>query len=270
MSSSGDRSYSPAFSFYVRDFLAGTLTFSVTEIGAYQLLLLYQWENPSGVPDDATDRARILRSSPREAARLWDRVRAKFVQGVDGGWRNVRLEHEREKQDRYRASQTANAKKGGRPPSHGKPTGYPRDTQAKPEPNPSQTLSSSSSITPLSQRAETMGPPRARHPAQQHGLQTLHRGSHRCHAWCSERICVPDFLHEKFMGALGRQGSEAALRGFYADTVASIPDAQPIDPDPLRFWPPFVAARWPPAPAVGTRTAALQRATADFLSRGES
>jgi len=123
--------------------------------------------------------------------------------------------------------------------------------------------------TPTQQRENALArvPPRPIHPAQRHGLPTLHRGGHHTHAWCSERICVPDFLHDKFRRAIGVQGSDVTLRQFYDETVAGIPDSQPIDSDPLKFWPPFVAARWPPQGASdGTRTAALKRASAEFLA----
>lgn len=104
------------------------------------------------------------------------------------------------------------------------------------------------------------------HPASRHGLPTLHRRGHHTHAFCSERICVPDFLHERFAGAVGI-GSEPLLLGFYAETVERLPAAQSIEPDPLKFWPPLVSARWPPPSAqVSKQTAALARASAGFLA----
>lgn len=104
------------------------------------------------------------------------------------------------------------------------------------------------------------------HPARAHGMQTLHRGSHRGHSWCGERSCVPEFLHERFAKAIGSSTADADLRAFYADTLDSLPESQRIDSDPVKFWQPLVTARWPPQDAtVGTRTAALQRATSEFL-----
>lgn len=105
------------------------------------------------------------------------------------------------------------------------------------------------------------------HPAERHGLQTLHRRGHQSHAFCSERICVPDFQHEKFARALGGGVADGALKAFYAETVESIPFDQPIEPDPLKFWPPYVTARWPPQTAqVSKQSAALARASAGFLA----
>ena len=103
------------------------------------------------------------------------------------------------------------------------------------------------------------------HPART-GMPTLTRGSHRGHSWCGERICVPEFLHERFVKARGGSSADADLRAFYAETLDGLPDSRPIESDPVKFWPPLVSARWPPQDAsVGTRTAALQRATAEFL-----
>jgi hypothetical protein len=108
------------------------------------------------------------------------------------------------------------------------------------------------------------------HPSRKHGLQTLHRTGHQAHSWCSERICVPSFLHERFIGAVGGNSPDLSLKAFYGDTVRDIPDSQPIESDPVKFWPPLVSARWPPvSQQVGTRTAALQRATAEFLRGGQ-
>ena len=58
---------SPAFSFYAKDFLLGTATFSLSERGAYITLMSYQWDM-GGVPDEAVERARLLGCSKREEA----------------------------------------------------------------------------------------------------------------------------------------------------------------------------------------------------------
>jgi hypothetical protein len=91
---------------------------------------------------------------------------------------------------------------------------------------------------------------------------------HIRHSWCSERICVPDFLHGRFSRALGGETADGMLKAFYAETVEHLPGG-PIESDPVKFWPPLVSHRWPPQDAsVGTRTAALQRATAEFVRGG--
>jgi hypothetical protein len=77
---------------------------------------------------------------------------------------------------------------------------------------------------------------------------------HVAHAWCG-RICVPKFLHKQFKRALGGQVTKRAarLRTFYAETLAAIPAARPIDPDPVKFWRPAFAAKYSrsePAPVT--------------------
>lgn len=272
---------SPAFSFYPADFLVGTATFSLEERGAYITLLSYQWDLGS-IPDAGAERARLLNCSLKRAEGLWDRMRAKFDQGADGAWRNARLETERAKQGERRAALAANGTKGADRRWHSKPIAPPLARPIAPPMAPdsrgrgSQTdglSSSSSSSTPDLQRAVDPGTALTRvtpmHPARRHGLQTLHRSGHHTHAFCSERICVPEFQHDKFVRALGGVGADERLRALYVETVNGLPDEQSIESDPLKFWPPIVAARWPPKDAsVGTRTAALQRATAEFLRGG--
>jgi uncharacterized protein YdaU (DUF1376 family) len=109
----------PAFSFYAKDFLLGTVTMSLAERGAYITLLAFQWDNGS-VPNDSIGRARVLSCPSKQADALWSRLRVKFEQGADGHWRNRRLEMEREKQAERRAALVANGAKGGRPPKNQK------------------------------------------------------------------------------------------------------------------------------------------------------
>jgi uncharacterized protein YdaU (DUF1376 family) len=103
----------PAFSFYAKDFIAGTLTLSLAERGAYITLLAYQWDNGS-VPDDARERCRVLGCTRREADAIWPRIVDKFERNGDA-WLNVRLEKERAKQAERRAALAENGKRGGRP-----------------------------------------------------------------------------------------------------------------------------------------------------------
>ena len=56
---------SPAFSFYASNFIAGTLTYSLRERGAYITLLAWQWDHGS-IPDEAKARCRVLGCTPRE------------------------------------------------------------------------------------------------------------------------------------------------------------------------------------------------------------
>lgn len=69
---------------------------------------------------------------------------------------------------------------------------------------------------------------------------------HVRHSWCSERICVPDFLHARFVKAVGGSNPDIALKAFYGDTVRGLSPDESIESDPTKFWPPLVTARWTP------------------------
>jgi uncharacterized protein YdaU (DUF1376 family) len=128
----------PAFSFYAKDFLLGTVTLSLAAKGAYITLLAYQWDNGS-VPKDAEARQRILGCTKREAETLWESLGSKFEPGPDGQLRNGRLEMERAKQAERRATLTANGQKGGRPKNQ---NGTNRLSVAKPITNQNESLPS--------------------------------------------------------------------------------------------------------------------------------
>jgi uncharacterized protein YdaU (DUF1376 family) len=149
------RQTSPAFGFYVKDFLVGVSPLSLAERGAYITFLAYEWDAGS-VPADPAARARVLGCSRREADAVWAVIAPKFVQNADGTWCNPRLEDERSKQAERRAQLSANGLKGGRPR---KPEGLPnvnqkvnqtetkRFSEPEPENNQIKSLSSSSSIS---------------------------------------------------------------------------------------------------------------------------
>ena len=87
---------SPAFSFYASNFIAGTLTYSLRERGAYITLLAWQWDHGS-IPDEAKARCRVLGCTPREERLVWNTLQDQFVI-EEGVLKNHRLECEREKQ----------------------------------------------------------------------------------------------------------------------------------------------------------------------------
>jgi uncharacterized protein YdaU (DUF1376 family) len=140
----------PAFSFYAKDFISGTVTLSLAERGAYITLLSYQWDH-GAVPDDATARQRLLGCTKREADAVWVTLLSKFRQGEDGLWRNIRLELERNKQISRRSALITNGLKGGRPPKNQNDNQTETNRLLKQEPNQnlSKSLSSSSSSSDL-------------------------------------------------------------------------------------------------------------------------
>lgn len=135
---------SPAFSFYAKDFLTGTATMSLVEVGAYVRLLAYQWD-AGFVPNSDQKRARILCCSVSQSRKVWERISDKFVL-VGDGYQNARLEEEREKQAEYRrrqsdrgkASAQARFNRGSTPVQPG-----PVEVRLQPEVNSSSSSSSS-------------------------------------------------------------------------------------------------------------------------------
>lgn len=95
----------PAFQFYADDFLAGTITMTNEERGAYIALLCLQWSKGSLTENDFQ---RVCIGMPPHSQRI---CQDKFQIDADGNYRNKRLEAEREKQDQYRKKQTDNANK---------------------------------------------------------------------------------------------------------------------------------------------------------------
>lgn len=100
---------SPAFQFYVKDFISGTVHMTSEEVGAYIRLLCFQWEHGS-IPDDKKVLIRI--SGAKKGA--IDEVLKKFKQ-TEQGLINLRLNVTREEQLAYREKQRLNGGKGGRP-----------------------------------------------------------------------------------------------------------------------------------------------------------
>jgi len=120
----------PAFQFYAKDFLTGTLTLSLAERGAYVTLLAYQWD-VGVVPLEDAALIRILGCSRQEFRALWPAVSAKFER-ADDGYRNPRLEDERQRQAAFAARQRENGRRGGHSGSR----------QNNPRPNPGLTRAS--------------------------------------------------------------------------------------------------------------------------------
>ncbi len=131
----------PAFQFYVDNFREGVCDMTQDEVGAYILLLCYQWSQ-GAIPKD---RARMERAA---AGSVSDHVLRKFGTCADGELRNARLEREREKQTAFRESRAINGAKGGRPKASGLHTVL--NGEPKPEAKESSPVSVSGLQSPLS------------------------------------------------------------------------------------------------------------------------
>jgi uncharacterized protein YdaU (DUF1376 family) len=134
--------HSPAFSFYAKDFMFGTVAMSLAERGAYITLLAYQWDHGT-VPTKPAILGRVLGCTAAQATKLWAGIGGKFKCGADGLWRNQRLELERVKQAERRAALTANGRLGGRPKNL---TETKRLSESKANGNQNESLPSSSSF----------------------------------------------------------------------------------------------------------------------------
>jgi len=139
---------SPAFSFYAKDFMLGTVRMSLAERGAYITLLAYQWDSGS-IPTDPAEVGRVCGCTSAQATKIWAVVGEKFRPGADGLWRNPRLELERMRQADRRAALAANGQQGGRPRknqqvSPGKPNGNQQVSKTKPNGNQNKSLPSPS------------------------------------------------------------------------------------------------------------------------------
>lgn len=107
---------SPAFQFYVNDFLASAkvMLMDADEVGAYLLLLCLDWQE-DGFAYDEKSLAKWCRLKPARFRKAWVRLAPCFVEH-DGRYHNERLQIEREKQDEWRkksakGAATANAKR---------------------------------------------------------------------------------------------------------------------------------------------------------------
>ena len=90
---------------YVRDFMAGTVTLSPAQVGAYWRCLMYQWDSGAVPADDPRQLAKVIGCGPRQALRYWSVLGHKFTRGPDGLWRNARCERERASRERFVAEQ---------------------------------------------------------------------------------------------------------------------------------------------------------------------
>lgn len=199
---------SPAFQFYPKDFIAGTATMSLQEVGAYMRLLCYAWDTGS-VPAEGDERARIMVCSKAQERELWKKVGKKFVLS-DDVYLNERMEVERKKQSEYRRRQSdagrASAASRHQPEgNHGSTTVQPRLDSGS---NQKATLLSSSSSSEKDPNTHT---PRANgHGRGANAPGALPR-DHRFHALCGKRLrlCLTDTTAAKFAGKWGGVADDA-------------------------------------------------------------
>jgi uncharacterized protein YdaU (DUF1376 family) len=90
------RTKPPSFDFFPDDFIAGTYHLPADAVGIYVRLLCYQWNNGS-IPSDENELARVA-GVDADAMRTHMRtVMLKFMPDGCGGFKNARLERERDR-----------------------------------------------------------------------------------------------------------------------------------------------------------------------------
>lgn len=89
-------SEAPSFPFYANDFVGGRVaTYDLAEIGAYSLLLAFDW-TLNGLPTETERLAKLCRVSHRKFLKLWEVIAEQFPER-DGRRYNARLALERAK-----------------------------------------------------------------------------------------------------------------------------------------------------------------------------
>jgi hypothetical protein len=114
----------PAFQFYADDFLAGTMTMTNEERGAYISLLCLQWSKGCVTELDIQ---RICLGMPTHCQGI---CQSKFQLGDDGHYRNQRLEVERSKQKERSQKQSDIANLRWNKDAKAMPTHYQEDSEA--------------------------------------------------------------------------------------------------------------------------------------------
>ena len=114
----------PAFQFYADDFLAGTMTMTNEERGAYISLLCLQWSKGCVTELDIQ---RICLGMPTHCQGI---CQSKFQLGDDGHYRNQRLEVERSKQRERSQKQSDIANLRWNKDAKAMPTHYQEDAEA--------------------------------------------------------------------------------------------------------------------------------------------
>jgi uncharacterized protein YdaU (DUF1376 family) len=192
---------SPAFSFYAKDFLTGTSTMSLQEVGAYIRLLAYSWDAGS-VPTDPGERARLLGCAKSQERELWNKVGKKFMMRGDV-YVNERIEEERSKQARRRQTLSDNGKQGGRPQKANENQDESKSfSETKANENQKKSLPSSSSFSsskPDSSKNDESGAARAQGSLIASGESVKFDRKHGQHLvgfcdWC----CFPMELVDRF------------------------------------------------------------------------
>lgn len=235
----------PAFQFYAKDFLTGTMEMSLLEIGAYTKFLAWSWDN-GALPENEARRAAILGVSVRAMRQIWDGIGDKW-QGTDAGFINPRLEHQRNELADFKRRQSDRGRSGATEKwrKHSASSGASR-TQAMLDvkPDDSSAVSDLRSADPLSkERSEGERAPAPPLMVSRRGAgyrpDTLVSDHRRCLPAaveaCGRGLCVPAFLASSWVQQLRHSGGDpdAEIRTLVVENLANAHG--PIG-DPVAFW----------------------------------
>ena len=98
----------PWMPFYVGDYLGKTQRLSLSEHGAYLLLIMEYWQ-AGFLPDDNTQLARIVRSTDRE----WKKLQPALLPFFNEGWQHDRIDAELAKADAKHKRRVSAGSRGG-------------------------------------------------------------------------------------------------------------------------------------------------------------
>jgi uncharacterized protein YdaU (DUF1376 family) len=210
-------------------------------------MLTQAWRRGARLPNDPEAIRRATGCTAKEWKRCWPQI-AKYWR-VDGDWlvNDTQLEVYREATARLDRKSAAGKRANEIRWSNRSDIGP--DVRAESSPSPS--LSPSQSPVPsLPERSQGEKAHGATHPAPRTGGGVMAGDlprDHLRHAWCSPRICVPDFIHRQLVGAKGGDPTvaETWLRGqWYPAVVAR--QTGPIGSPPQKCWPAAFDAEFPP------------------------
>ncbi len=226
--------------------------------GLYREMLSQAWRRGARLPNDHEAIQRAVGCTPKEWKRCWPHIEKYWRVDGDSLVNDTQLEVYTEAKARLdrtsAAGRRANATRWSKPSDIG-PDVRPdvqSDVQSdvRSESPPSPSPCPVPSLPEKSQGEKAHG---AAHPAPRTtgGVMAgaLPR-DHLRHAWCSDRICVPDFIHKQLVRAKGGDPTVAAtwLREWYPAVVAQ--QSGPIGPPAEKFWPAAFAAEFSPPRAA--------------------
>jgi len=117
---------------YVGDYLRDTSTLSVTEHGAYTVMLDYYYADERPLPLDRAEVFRMVRAFKPLERRAVERVLGLYFERREDGYHNVRADEELSVAAPAIARARENGRKGGRRPGNKNPLGSTAGTQHEP------------------------------------------------------------------------------------------------------------------------------------------